>query len=295
MTPEPDLDPTIVAAFGLLDAERPPVSVKDAILEKSAATVRPMMEPAPALDVFGRCVDALSTILGSIPTDGWNRPVDAYEWTVHELVAHLATVERYTAGVLSLNTPLEDGDVRDHLGIGPAMRADLLDGTGSATAEVWSQQAHDTVARLRRGEGSTDGLLQFHIWPFNYESLLIARSFEIWTHGDDIRRALGRGVESPAHADLRTMSIASVNSLELLVPLMSNRPTMPSTRVVLTGPGGGTFDLGRGERQLTVVAGVVDYCRLAARRATLETIDFNIEGDEQLAHDLVKASQAVSL
>jgi uncharacterized protein (TIGR03083 family) len=295
MTNEPDLDPNTLATFGVLDAEQPPSSVKEAIMAKSAEIVRPMLEPALALDVFGRCVDGLAGLLNTISTDQWTRPVAAYDWRVHELVAHLAAVERYTARVLSLDTTFDDGDTRDHLGVGPAMRAQLLVGNGSATAAAWSKQALDTVVRLRRGEGLTEGLLQFHVWSFTFESLLVARSFEIWTHSDDIRRALGQPVDAPAPADLRTMSIASVNSLELLVPLLSKRPAMPSTRVVLTGPGGGTFDLGRGDRQLTVVTGVVDYCRLAARRETIETIEFDIEGDEELARDLVKACQAVAV
>jgi hypothetical protein len=43
------------------------------------------------------------------------------------------------------------------------------------------------------------------------------------------------------------------------------------------------------------VVDVVDYCRLAAKRVSLESLEATIEGDEAMATDLLAASQVFSV
>ena len=67
-----------------------------------------------------------------------------------------------------------------------------------------------------------------------------------------------------------------------------------TARIVLTGPGGGTWDtalgLGEtpGEPDATLVLDVVDYCRLAARRLAPDEVRFTAEGDEVLARQMLE-------
>jgi hypothetical protein len=156
-------------------------------------------------------------------------------------------------------------------------------------------------------KGDLPHQITLHGWPFELDGALIARSFELWTHTDDIRRATGRPLGAPAPSDIRAMSSFSVEALPLTLALTSpGRPLTP-TRVVLTGAGGGTFDLpptpslaptpsraptptGSGTPSTLVVVDVVDYCRVVARRIGVDTLNFTITGDESLARALLHSA-----
>lgn len=95
------------------------------------------------------------------------------------------------------------------------------------------------------------------------------------------------------------MSSTSVRGLPTLHALAGGGVLAP-TRVVLTGSGGGTFDLvatstsGVGERQL-IVADVVDYCRLVARRLVPDDLVGSREGDAAVLTELLLAAQAFAI
>jgi uncharacterized protein (TIGR03083 family) len=291
-----DLDLDVLAALAGGDAEPPPSRVRSSLLASVNDRPRPALAGADPLDVFARCVRDMAELLGDLGPADWNRGAAPYEWTVHGLVAHLLVIERYTAAQLGFGPRFDDAHENDHLGIGHDMLVAALETAPSDTAAAWVTGATDTIDRLRRGEGpDPDDPVRLHAWPFSRDSLLIARSFEVWTHADDIRRATGEPVVAPGAADLRTMSAASVRSLELLVPFTAKLNTMPGARVVLTGEGGGTFDLGSGPRDVTLVADVVDYCRLVARRGTAAELLSAVEGDFGLAEMIVTAAQAISV
>jgi hypothetical protein len=73
------------------------------------------------------------------------------------------------------------------------------------------------------------------------------------------------------------------------------------TRVhlVLTGPGGGTWDVtigGEGRpASVGIVTGAVGFCRLAANRATPEDLDLHITGDAGRAAGILAAASALAL
>ena len=116
----------------------------------------------------------------------------------------------------------------------------------------------------------------------------------MWIHADDIRRATARPMQTPPPRDLRAMSMFSIATLPLLVP---TEHVKGPARIVLTGQGGGTFDLdGPGaERAVTLVADVVDYCRTAARRIDIDDLPAVIEGDRDQAHALLTAARVLAV
>ena len=121
-------------------------------------------------------------------------------------------------------------------------------------------------------------------------------AFALWAHADDIRRACGWPPSSPPPADLRTMSSFSVQSLPLLLGVVAPAVAMAPARVVLTGPGGATFDLGGyGPRAVTLVADVLDYCRLATRRVGRDEAGVVCEGDQRLGDGLLAAAQVFAI
>jgi hypothetical protein len=64
-----------------------------------------------------------------------------------------------------------------------------------------------------------------------------------------------------------------------------------AARFVLTGAGGGTYDVelgpGGDETRTTIVADVVDLCRLAAHRLPLDDLDVAVDGDLAVAELLL--------
>jgi hypothetical protein len=143
-----------------------------------------------------------------------------------------------------------------------------------------------------------DVSLRFHQWPFSLRSLLVARSFELWTHADDVRRATDRPLAPPSPADLVTMSATSVSSLPLAVHAVSSSVPDCRVRIVLTGDGGSTFDveLGRGgAERASIVTDLVDWCRIASRRIAPGDLERTVDGDPGVVELVLQAAAIIAM
>jgi hypothetical protein len=121
------------------------------------------------------------------------------------------------------------------------------------------------------------------------DDLLVARTFELWTHEEDIRRATGRPLQAPDAASLRLMTELAIS----LVPAVMARADRPGdvqrARIVLTGTGGGTWQTaldaradgaGReGPVDVRIVVDAVAFCRLVANRADPDALAAIVTGD----------------
>ena len=104
--------------------------------------------------------------------------------------------------------------------------------------------------------------------------LLIVRAFELWVHDNDIRHAAGLRPSVPDPATLSLMSDLAARLLPAPPPGPGVHEPM-SLHLVLTGPGGGTWDVaigqgaGRdpGQEGVVIVTDAVGF-RLAANRLT---------------------------
>ncbi len=279
-------------------AAPPPPGLRHRLVDTVASRPRELWDPTDPVRLFANQVQALSELLRDLTAEDWDLLAPPYEWTVHGLVAHLLVIERYTAVQLGL-APSGPAGPPGHLEMGADEIAEELIGTGPETAAAWRTTAQQTVRALAADDAPSLGQpLELHGWPFSVATGLVARSFEVWTHADDIRRATGRPLADPAPEDLRAMSQVSVTSLPLILPLIDGEPgtELRGARVVLTGDGGGTFDLGDpSRRDALLVADVADYCRLAARRIEPAALDATIEGDRRAARRLLAAAQAFAV
>lgn len=278
------------------EAETAPASVRDAVLVHARRAPQPVAEPVDPAALYRRRAADLADVVTSLEPEAWQLPAAPYAWSVHGLIAHLLVIERYTAAQLGLG-PVPDGDPLDHLGLGPDTVVAELGDDPLATAGRWRQTAQRVAEHVSDASFDLDAPLPLHQWPFSAAAALVVRSFELWTHADDIRRATGRPTAAPAPGELRTMSATSVRSLPLALGLVAPDVEMAPTRVVLTGPGGGTFDLAAGTSsdRTIVVADVVDYCRLVARRIPPGELDCDVEGDGRLARALLDAASVVAM
>ncbi|NUO98110.1 MAG: hypothetical protein HOW59_09290, partial [Nonomuraea sp.] len=120
---------------------------------------------------------------------------------------------------------------------------------------------------------------------------MVQRTFETWTHADDIRAATGRTPEPPRGEHVR---LIAEFGLALLPRALKGPRRDVSATVVLTGPGGGTWTVplspASGRVAALVSAEAVDFCRLMAGRRPPATFPYAAEGDPALARDLVHAA-----
>jgi uncharacterized protein (TIGR03083 family) len=283
----------VVALLGEWSATPAPPQLRESLLHRAALEAPPGVAATEPVALFARQVATLAELVGSLDDRQWRQPAEPYPWTVHELVAHLVVIERYTAHQLDIAPEWAPTGSTAHLELGSGYIAAARLRPPAETTAAWHEAALATIGALRSSDGpGLDAPVELHGWPFTAAMALIARAFETWTHTDDIRRAIGAPPQAPEPSDLRAMSAFSVGTLAELVPLVAPEAPLAGGRVVLTGDGGGTYDLGDpSRRQVTLVADVVGYCRLVAGRLDPGELAAAVEGDQRAADHLLAAAQ----
>jgi hypothetical protein len=134
---------------------------------------------------------------------------------------------------------------------------------------------------------------------YGRDNTLVVRAFETWTHHDDARRALGRDVDLPAAEVMRTMAELAMRSLPLALAVRGTTQPGRTARVVLEGAGGGEWfipcapgETPSSSADVVVRASVVEWCRRFADRIDADEVGISVDGDEDLARDLVTAANA---
>ncbi len=289
--------------------ETGPVAVVDVLAAARAGRV-PGMDaglsgrgPTTTVEAYIDQVTALTDVLAGVPDDGWDRPVAAYPWSVRDLVAHLVAIEAYSASFLGLGEFDADGLDHDHMAMTESTIARCRALAPAEVVAEWQALAARTASHVAGlGPDDLERLMPLHGIPFRVTTAIVARAFELWTHADDIRAALGQPLVTPDPPVIHRMAIESVSSLPFAALGLADPPGPAVARVVLTGPGGGAWTLLVGgaadadaEPDLTLVTDVVDYCRVVSRRLDIETLDRHVEGDADLAVSLLRASQFVAV
>ncbi len=287
----------VLAALAEGIADGAPPALRESVLRAVKARPRESVEQLPPAATFRLRASALLELLTDLTADEWRQRAAPYHWSVHGLVAHLLVIERYTAVQLGLDSPSVRADAgRHHLELGADDIARELTGDPHITSDRWWDAVQHIIEHVESDAFARDAPTSMHGWPFSHGSALVARAFELWTHADDIRRATGRPLDTPTPPELRTMSALSVASLPFIVPAVGGRAALPPTRIVLTGPGGGSFDIGEpGEPTVVLASDVLDYCRVAARRIEPDALDMTVEGDGTVVPTLLEAARAFAV
>ena len=292
-------------------AEPPPAFLRGRVLAR-ALHERPSGRPAGGgegltpIATYAAGVDRLATLLEALPGGAWARPADPYRWTVHGLVAHLLAVERYFGAVIGVPGATWEGPDADHLAMTEPTVAAEAARSPAETSASWRDAAGRALSRVRALDPGAP--VRFCGIDLTVASLLVVRAFELWTHADDIRRAAGLPTQDPAPAELRTMSDTAVRSLPGMALLAGLDLPPARVRIVLTGAGGGTWDVAvgaydpvtaeevrRGPERAAIVADVAAYCRVAARRIDVDRVAVSVTGDRGLARTLLVAAQAIAV
>ena len=148
-----------------------------------------------------------------------------------------------------------------------------------------------------------DRVIPFHDIAVSVAGLLTMRTFELWAHGMDIALATGRPMPILDEARMQLMSSRLMAALPLALAYRGVPPLQRTARFVLTGPAGGCYDVlldpsppeeprsTDTEADVTIVADVVDLCRVAAARMSPAELSRHVTGDAPLA-ELVLANVA---
>lgn len=300
--PDPDELMSALAALAEADESAAPDGLRTRVLD-AALRLRPPGASAVApvaaepLMAFLDQVEALRAVVDGLTEEQWRRQVEPYPWTVHDMIGHLIGIESYLGSILGVCEFENVSADHEHLALSqPAVDLHRHD-PPDALLGAWLAQAGLIEAHLRDSAASRlDDEIELYRFPFTVGGAVVAHTFELWTHADDIRRALGRPVATPAPAILRAMSSLSVQTLLPATQVTAPHQADRTARLVLTGPGGGTWALGDGVAgpDVVVVADVVDYCRMIARRIDPEALVADISGDRALALDLFRAGRLLA-
>ena len=252
--------------------------------------------PRSAFSAFITTAAELAELLEALATDDWTRSTPVEGVTVRALVEHLVSVERYVLGQLDRRPRLEAPRREDHWSLATMLGADLSHESDSVVATCWWSELLGVVAAS--AELGPDHEVAYHHLVGSLRGLLVVRTFELWTHGDDIRQATGRPLNLLDEDRLSLMVNQLMHVLPLGLALSDTSRPGRTARINLRGPGGGRFDVplafgeDSGEPEITITAAVIDFCRLAAGRLAPDDLDVLIEGDRGLLTPILVGATA---
>lgn len=269
------------------------------LLARGAGQPVPAVPAISGAEAFGRAADAFYELLAGLDEQDWARPA-LRGLDVQGLTGHLIGVEEDMQRGLA-GDPAVAG--ADHVESTQDSAVRQASRSPALTMRDWRQAADRTLAEARSAGAVTDGgrddRIAVHGMRLPLDDLLVVRAFELWVHENDIRAAAGLPSSAPDASTLTLMTSAAVRLLPFVAARTGlDEPT--SVHLVLTGPGGGTWDiaLGRAAPAPAAVAIVTDalgFCRLAANRATPASLDAHVTGDPDRAAAVLAAATALAL
>ena len=228
-----------------------PMGLRERVMAASLLA-REVGQPVPAVpeisadEAFARAADAFYGLLGTLSEDGWKtqalRGLD-----VQGLVGHLTGVEEDTHRALAGDPAVADAE---HVESTQDQAVRQAGRSPALTRDEWRRAAEVTLelARAAGRDLAADGgaaRLAVHGIRLPLGDLLVVRAFELWVHDNDIRRAVGLRPSVPDPPVLRLMSDLAARMLPYAAARMGLHPV--DVHLVLTGPGGGTWDVAIGQ------------------------------------------------
>ena len=286
MTSE-ELPPEIGALLASL-TEATPTNDTSKVLDAAlvARRAEPVQRPPTDTEVegFARAVDDVEQTLRQLAEQDWIRPA-VNGLTVGELAGHLIGTQYLMAAEFGLIQPVTSStdhieSTREAITTGaastPAQAADEFARASSVlTTFLLSLDSHGLGTESRFGSIAAD--IRF---------LLVVRIFELWTHDNDLRRAVGLPRVEPDPDRLWMMT-------RTVMPVV-DRIGGDQLRIVLTGAGGGVWPAD-GEELAEVVADSIAFCRRVANRMPLDQLHADVSGDRTAASKTLSALAELAL
>jgi uncharacterized protein (TIGR03083 family) len=261
--------------------------VRARVLE-AAAHARAAGQPVPEVpaitpvEAYRRATDALDRTLATLGADEWGRPA-IRDLDVQGLIGHLTGVEEDVRRAIEGDPAVADSD---HVGSTQAVAERQAGRTPARTLGEWRDATGQTLALLA-GVDDLERPIALHGMRLPLSSLLLVRAFELWVHENDIRLTTARPASAPDPSALRLMTTLAARLLPGAVR-RSGLSAAARLRLVLTGHGGGTWDLVLGDD-------AAGFCRLAADRIRPADLEAYITGSSELAAGVLAATPTLAL
>jgi uncharacterized protein (TIGR03083 family) len=267
-----------------------------ALAERAAGRPVPGAPPISAVEAFRRAADAFGALLAALDAGQWRRPA-LRGLDVRGLLGHLVGVERDLHRALA-----GDPDVAcaDHVG----STQDAADAGAARPPEETRSAWRSAVARtlLLVADDDPGRVVALHGMRLPLAALLVVRAFELWTHENDVRAATGRSPSEPDAAVLALMTDLAVGFLPVGMARIGADGASLDLHLVLTGNGGGTWDLALGDAdqrrdaaEVMIVADACRFCRLVADRIEPAALGAHVRGDSADVALLLRAAAALAL
>ena len=237
---------------------------------------------------------------GALGTDEWSRPA-LRDLDAQGLVGHLIGVE--TSFLAALDGDASAGQA-DHVAATQPSALGQADRDPSETLEEWRRLT--AGASSAPAEEPRDRVVTFYGVELPLDQLLVIRAFEMWIHDEDIRRATGRTLLGaglrPARPDDRACDRPPAGRHG---PRRRVRPGR--VRLVLTGSGGGTWDVTwtaprtdpaapeAARWDSRVIVDSTAFCRIVGNREDRAGAEAVVDGDDPLASDVFTGAAALAL
>ncbi len=263
-------------------------------------TVPEVVEDSP-IEAFAHAAEAFAEMLGSLTAADWHLPV-LRDLDVQGLVGHLTGVERDVHSGMAGDREVGKAD---HVRSTQPTALQQAGRPPTATTADWRAAVDHTLALA--AESDLDAMVAIHGIALRLRDLLVARTFELWTHENDIRAVAGLPPSTPAPSTLRPMTELATALLPFGAAVTRLYEPI-SVHLVLTGAGGGTWDVAVGDQTadqrrdrpadpaaIDIVTDVVSFCRLAANRIRPSDLDAYVTGDRHQASSVLAAAAALAL
>jgi len=271
----------------------------------AARTARPTGRPVPEppaitpVEAFNRSADAFYGVLSALSDQQWHVQV-LRDLDVHGLVGHLTGVEGHFQAALAGDPGVAD---IDHVEATQSAAREEVGRSPDETRRTW-RAASDATSALLAATDDLDRIVAVHRIRLPLGSLLVVRAFELWTHENDIRAAVGLPPSVPDPSTLTLMTELASRLLPHGVARVEDGEVPVDLHLVLTGPGGGTWDLELGKRdagdaqqipEVTIVAETLGFCRLVANRIRPTELDAHLSGAVAHAPPILAGAAALAL
>lgn len=259
-------------------------------------------------DAVAAYVDAMRgvlTVARDLDDDEWHRPTDLPGWAVFDVVAHVAATEDELAG-RGVPSPIHDWSLFPHVSsafqqyteVGVEARrhltpTELTDELASLLDERGRQLAHAPDAQYAEMRGPA-GMVE------RVSRVMATRTFDIWAHEQDVRRATGRSTRMSGPA----AAAAQARMIEILPYVVARQAGAPKGSVVewaITGEpdatatievnenGRGQFAMSNGEPDTTLALTVESLQLLMCGRRPYASVAVDVQGDADLAERVISA------
>jgi uncharacterized protein (TIGR03083 family) len=261
------------------------------------------------IDLWHQIVAENVALLRELNAEDWAKPTDLPGWNVRYVAAHMAHLESDLAGNPQTQVDVPEAPhIKSPMSIytesGPLARADwttdqIIDEFESAAAK-----RHAALLTMMPLDPTAPGDGFARVAGWTWETLLSNRVFDLWTHQQDIRRAVGRpgGLAGPAGAHgLRHLG----RSLPYVLGKKVGAPAGTSIIIEITGEHPATLAAAVGEDGRAgpiaptdhptthITMDFENYMILASGRRTPDQVTTGVSGDTELAR-AVLANLAVT-